>query len=190
MNVEFNFVATKYDFHDGDYISCSVIIMNEDATEAVELDALLNEATGAGTAQYLFTTSGQYKWKVVCSNNRGQSWNSIDSPFSIVFVAPLAPEEPSVVVNNPVVSSNDNEGNGRRRASLPLTPLSTTPGTGNQTSQSSKDSGSNGFSAITGAVVGLFGKKGALGIGIFLVVVGLVALVVYNRAFLGIVKAK
>ena len=190
VNVEFNFVATKYDFHDGDYISCSVIIMNEDATEAVELDALLNEATGAGTAQYLFTTSGQYKWKVVCSNNRGQSWNSIDSPFSIVFVAPLAPEEPSVVVNNPVVSSNDNEGNGRRRASLPLTPLSTTPGTGNQTSQSSKDSGSNGFSAITGAVVGLFGKKGALGIGIFLVVVGLVALVVYNRAFLGIVKAK
>src|SRR3989344_6258205 len=73
VNVEFNFVATKYDFHDGDYISCSVIIMNEDATEAVELDALLNEATGAGTAQYLFTTSGQYKWKVVCSNNRGQS---------------------------------------------------------------------------------------------------------------------
>ncbi|MEK6836912.1 MAG: hypothetical protein AABX94_04570 [Nanoarchaeota archaeon] len=121
----------------------------------------------------------------------------IEDPIQAVdpnSVSPVLVEEPPIVVNtntggNPSNSNNnDDEGNGRRAgAGLPLTPLSTTPG--NQGSSESGEDNSQ-FSGITGAVVGLFGEKGALGVGIFLVVVGLVALTVYNRAFLGLVKAK
>src|SRR3989344_3798924 len=186
LEVTFNFVATAYDFHDGNYLdSCSITVSNGDV-----LDVDFDHATGVGTAKDSLVV-GDYSWQVTCTSDSGTVWTSNAVDFAVrTHVAQVELGEPSVVINNPVVSSNDNEDNGRRRVGtgLPLTPLGTTPG--NQNSQNSEDSSSNGFSGITGAVVGLFGKKGALGIGIFLVVVGLVALTVYNRAFLGIVKAK
>jgi len=189
LEVTFNFVATAYDFHDGNYLdSCSITVSNGDV-----LDVDFDHATGVGTAKDSLVV-GDYSWQVTCTSDSGTVWTSNAVDFAVrTHVAQVELGEPSVVINNPVVSSDDNEGNGRRRAGAgtPLTPLSTTPGSQNPQSNSNNgDSSSDEFSGITGAVVGLFGKKGALGVGIFLVVVGLVALTIYNREFLGIVKAK
>ncbi|MEK6909168.1 MAG: hypothetical protein AABX23_03900 [Nanoarchaeota archaeon] len=78
-------------------------------------------------------------------------------------------------------NNNDDESNGRRlnTITLPLEELST----------SSEDESDSRFSKITGAVIGVLGNKGALGLGILLVVVGVVGLFVYNRQRFGIVKA-
>src|SRR3989344_1441670 len=46
------------------------------------------------------------------------------------------------------------------------------------------------FSGITGAVIGVLGEKGALGIGVLFVVLGVVGLFVYNREKFGVVKAE
>lgn len=66
------------------------------------------------------------------------------------------------------------EEGGRRRIPLNFTDLSTTPDNSNE------DNGSF-FSQITGAVIGVLGKRGALGVGIFIVVVAVATIVVYNR---------
>jgi len=188
LNVEFNFVARAYDFHDGSYISsCYITLSNGDVLETV-----LNGATGVGTAQYSLTP-GDYSWTVTCNSNNGGVWTSNAVDFAVrIPVAQVELGEPSIVVNNPSTSNDDDNdnGNGRRRAGtgLPLTPLSTTPGS--QSSQNSEDSSSNEFSGITGAVVGLFGgEKNAKIAGILIVVLGLAGLVVYNREYLGLVKA-
>lgn len=66
------------------------------------------------------------------------------------------------------------EEGGRRRIPLNFTDLSTTPDNSNE------DNGSF-FSQITGAVIGVLGKRGTLGVGIFIVVVAVATIVVYNR---------
>ena len=177
LEVTFDFVATAYDFHDGNYLDSCFVTVND-----MDLDVDFDRATGIGNARGSLAP-GDHSWQVTCTSNDGQSWTSNSVAFKI-----------NQIVVPSVNLGNSNEGNGRRRAGtgLPLTPLSTTPGTGNQSNSdsNSEDSSSDEFSGITGAVVGLFGKKGALGIGIFLVVVGLVALTIYNRKNWGLVKAK
>ncbi len=80
--------------------------------------------------------------------------------------------------------SDDDEGSRRVLNKLPLTNLSNTL----SDKQNLEIEQSSGLSRITGAVIGVFGKRGTLGIGIFIVVLGVVGLLVYNRKRFGFVK--
>ncbi len=81
-------------------------------------------------------------------------------------------------------NNDDDEGGRRVLNQLPLTNLSGT----SSDEQNPESEQSSVFSKITGAVIGVFGKRGTLGIGIFIVVLGIVGLAVYNRERFGIVK--
>lgn len=90
-------------------------------------------------------------------------------------------EEPSNNRRNR--NNDDDESNGRRLLltnNNNLEELSTTPAENEDESSSSP--------GITGAVIDVLGNKGAMGIGILLVLVGASALFVYNRRKLGMVK--
>ncbi|MDP4039454.1 MAG: hypothetical protein Q8P57_02645 [Candidatus Pacearchaeota archaeon] len=78
-------------------------------------------------------------------------------------------------------SSSNDDDNGlppSGNAGSNLVPLADT-NLGNEIQAEQRSSGF--LSGITGAVVGVFGESGTLGIGIFLIVLGGVGLLVYNR---------
>jgi len=85
--------------------------------------------------------------------------------------------------NNRRSSDTDDDDDGGRRVPILL---------GNDNPESEADvlgsNERNGWSAITGAVTGVIGKKGALGLGILVVIIGAAGLLVHNRDKLGLVK--
>ena len=146
-------------------------------------------------AQYDYST-GSAEQIVLVDNSKPASVVSNDSvPAPIQPI--ISPPVVAPVDLNPVGGSSgggsgggsrhrnsDDEGSGRRLNKSPLTEL----GNNLKEDESLESSRVSGFSKITGAVVGVFGKRGTLGIGIFIVVLGVAGLVVYNRQRLGIVK--
>lgn len=127
---------------------------------------------------------GSTQWAVLCKNE-------FVGPDTLVVSDIMDLTINQVIPSTNSGSSNTNrnveeEGGGRRRPILAnLVELDS--GIENPEVQE----GDNGEPAlITGAVIGAIGERGALGLGILLVVVGIVGLAVYNRESLGLVKAK
>ncbi len=120
---------------------------------------------------------------------------NVGNPLENENELPIEPPivEPPVVTNgnDGGSSSNDDddESNGRRiPRNTGLNPLSNTANS-NPTATSLTDAGAESQpSGITGAVIGVFGEKGALGVGVFITLVGLISLAVYNRDKLGFVS--
>lgn len=79
------------------------------------------------------------------------------------------------------VTPTEEEGNGPN-TNIPTTNLANPAGEENSAPTEEISNQNEGFLArITGAVIGAVGEKGMLGAGIFLVVLGLAGLVVYNK---------
>lgn len=168
-----------------DSMKCSVIV-KKDGVFVKSLDTVLSFADTHGKSSGDFDVAS-YKWSVSCNNNFG-TWNSVETDFS-VNLEPAIVTVPIVEVTAQVpvpASSSDDEGNGRRVNPLALTPLSNP--NANPIESLSEETSNSRPAGITGAVIGAFGEKGALGIGIFITVLGVVALAVYNRQRFGLVK--
>ena len=112
----------------------------------------------------------------------------VDPPYSSTNPAPIDPPTSNNGGNNGgnknKKSGSDEEGSRRRQSSddsLELEELSN-----NAPGEEQRDE-SQRF-GITGAVIGAIGKRGAIGLGILFVVVGIVGLLVYNRQRFGLVK--
>lgn len=190
--VRFTFLADAIGFMDADYpILCSVNV-NSDSGGIIEIDAIFDEdTTNFWYADYEFS-EGSYTWIVSCnSNNNVQTWSSPSQTFTVDDTTNNGGNNNGGNNNNNgggnsrTVAEIEEEG-GRRRLTnndLPLTNLSNT----NVPKTPEKN---NGVFGITGAVVGVLGEKGALGFGIFLVIVGLAGLFIYNRQRFGMVKSK
>ncbi|MBS3081981.1 hypothetical protein J4416_03570, partial [Candidatus Pacearchaeota archaeon] len=115
---------------------------------------------------------------------------------SINFIpVPIAPLEPSIDPPGGGSSSGGGSNRGRNndeegsRRIVPLSNLSLENlSAGPLIQDAERLTLGSLFSKITGAVIGVFGKRGTLGIGIFIVILGVAGLIIYNREPLGIVK--
>jgi hypothetical protein len=153
-------------------ISCMVqSIMNGTITVA---DGSI-DANGNGNINLLLP-SGSYNWRVLCKTP-DQLVISQPNFFILDQISPVA----SISKSH---RSND-EGSGRRRIITPLENLNL-----DNAENTENETGSNPISFITGAVIGTLGKRGTLGIGIFIVFIALALMIVYNREYLGLAKSK
>ncbi|MGV8142600.1 MAG: hypothetical protein ACP5NS_03105 [Candidatus Pacearchaeota archaeon] len=173
-------------------VKCSAFVRINDLN-VKEIEATTDLASSVGKAEGSFAV-GDYKWFISCQNDLGK-WNSAERVFSVTAPVVVIPptNSGSTEEETPTVSSSsndDDEGSSRRFNTLPLNALSNPTANANnlQTTDSSTDSQENQPAGITGAVIGALGRTGALGIGIFIALVGVIALVVYNRERLGFVK--
>ncbi len=166
INVQFEFLTNStYPF-----IAplCSVNVSSNNFS--IFLNSSLN---GSYNSASYNLSLGSYEWSASCSFE-SLNWISDKSFFTIQQKI----SEPEVIR-----LSSDSEEGGRRRNNLPLENLSFNPLTLEE-----NDSDNSIISLITGAVVGVLGKKGLLGFGILLLFAGLIAFLTYNRQRLGIVK--
>ncbi len=189
--VDFTFSVRFAEIPNKADLQCLVSAVLDDSN-VQEIDASLDFDSDSGRSQGVFAV-GDYQWQVLCSDGI-KSWSTDKRVFSVVST-PIIPSSTGEPANNPATttqggssSSSNDEGSGRRvpLANSPLNPLS------NPTSDSGLDtlvnSDDNQPAGITGAVIGALGRKGALGMGIFITLVGVIALAVYNRERLGLVK--
>ncbi len=166
---------------------CIVEISNTDG-EFVSFEPFFDTSNNEGSVTSKFTF-GTYVWNVICSNKDGSPWTSSDSTFTIQEIVPVAPAPTPTPTNNGGNgggSNNDDDGNGGSVASA-LVPLSTTPQTN---SESTNEESSSEPAGITGAVIGFFGKKSVLGVLVFIAIVGVATLAVYNRRKSSAVKSQ
>lgn len=167
--VDFTFFVNKSLFNPKDMPSC--LIRVKDDGSIFELNSTFNESTWQGRGSSIFSL-GDYNWRVVCKDSL-KTIQSARNSFNIRQLVPIEEEEEE---------EEEEEGRRRRVITLPLNNLSL------NTTESENDSSNNPISFITGAVIGLVGKKGTFIIGLLLVIVGLAALVVYNREHFGLIK--
>ncbi len=179
--------ANDIDLSQSSALKCVVEFRSSDNT-IYTLDAVLDSATNQGKAKSSFLI-GDYKWKVSCTDGNIKS-STEERLFSIIPTVVIPPTGGSGNAETTTSSSSSNEeGSGRRRVAPTLVPLSNLAGSNLNTNNLENDASSNQPAGITGAVIGALGKKGALGMGIFITLVGVIALAVYNRTRLGFVKA-
>ncbi len=174
-----------------DSLKCSIVVRTNDL-DAKKIETILDyvSLTGKASSSLLI---GDYKWFVSCTNDYG-NWNSAEAIFSIeaepvIIIIPPTNTGNTGTTTTPSLSSNE-EGSGRRNPSnSPVIPLSNSAGSNPNTNTLESDASSDQSAGITGAVIGALGKKGALSMGVFITLVGVIALAVYNRTKLGLVKA-
>lgn len=163
--VEFTFFVNKSLFSPKDVPYC-LIYVNDD-NGLFEINSTFNESNWHGKGNSILSL-GDYDWNVLCKDSL-KSIQSDSLSFRIIQFIPIGEEE-------------EKEEEGRRRKSLSPENVS------NNTIQLANNSRGNPLSLITGAVIGVFGEKGAFIIGLLFIILGLVALVVYNREHFGLIK--
>lgn len=116
---------------------------------------------------------GDYEWNVKCRDSLDREVSSETRDFAISLIQTNTNSNSGG--NGGSSNNNDDESNGRRLQpiSLPLEDLST--------DVTSDEEESNGFSAITGAVIGAVGKRGFYGIIGLLLFVAILGAYVYNK---------
>lgn len=170
---ENNFINVQFDFLTNStypFITIPCLVNINSSNFSIFLNSSLN---GQYNSASYNLSLGSYEWFVSCTFE-SLNWASNKSFFTIQQKI----SEPEVIR-----LSSDSEEGGRRRNLLPLENLSFTPLTLEE-----NDSDNSVISLITGAVVGVLGNKGLLGLGILLLFAGLIAFLIYNRQRLGIVK--
>lgn len=166
-NIEFIF-ATNLSLITKEPFSCSLLIEGNNLTNPITYS---NENL---TTWYANSTLplGNYNWSAHCQTSEKVYFSDI-SHFNIAQTQPetrIIPQE---------------EGGRRRRVITPIENLDL------RGSPNILDTSDNSpISLITGAVIGTLGKRGTLGIGLFILILGLALLIVYNREHLGLMKKK
>ncbi|MEK6908991.1 MAG: hypothetical protein AABX23_02990 [Nanoarchaeota archaeon] len=171
-NIHFEF-SVNLSVIGNENLSCLINFINNGVNELIYYPNHNDNSSIWGVDALL--RQGVYNWSVSC-NTQNKLFNSDSSSFTI-----------SRVNNHPPIIITQEEGGGRRRITLPLENLSF-----NSSQNLGGNENNNGsiISLITGAVTGLIGKKGALGFGILLLIVGIGALLIHNRERFGLVKKK
>lgn len=173
FSTENNFVNVQFEFLTNStypFITPPCLVNVSSNNFSIFLNSSLN---GSYNSANYNLSLGSYEWSASCGFE-SLNWISNKSFFTIQQKI----SEPEVIK----LKSVSEEG-GRRRNNLPLENLSFNPLTLEE-----NDSSNSVISLITGAVVGVLGKKGLLGFGILLLFAGLIAFLIYNRHRLGIVK--
>lgn len=170
---ENNFLDVKFDFLTNStysFVTNDCLINLSSNNFSIILNSSLN---GSYNSAIYNLSLGSYEWFVSCAFE-SLNWVSNKSFFTIQQKI----SEPEVIILN-----SDSEEGGRRRNILPLENLSFNPLTLEE-----NDSNNTLISLITGAVTGVLGNKGLLGLGVLLLLVGLIVFLIYNRQRFGIVK--
>lgn len=172
MNIDFQFFINQSLFNSTENVGCISQVINNNTF--LELPSIVNNLTLEGNSN-LSMAPGNYKWRAYCKTSQDIIVSQVNS-FIIEKVA--LPEETITLTDN------DDDGGRRRRPINSLENLSLSQ-TQNITADDSRNSA---ISLITGAVIGVLGEKGTMWLGVFIVLLAITLLIIYNREQFGLVK--
>ena len=172
-----------------DTLACKVHV-RESGGNVSDFSAVVDSNGVDGKADGVLSL-GNYKWSVVCSDDSVDGTLINSDEWTLAIASPPAqPEAPSPPSQGTIGGNGHRGGSSSSLVPLNNRPASASNGNGNTnpTINSNGDVPAGRPSGITGAVIGVFGKSGALGIGIFITLVGVASLVVYNKRRLSVKK--